>query len=92
MNPLNANRPAADHGPVASTLVDHGPVGSTLVDHGGLKSALQSHNHYHLPIAKPTRRTSVLAWPAWRRVAAVLPLVLALWLGVWWAGMGSSPW
>jgi hypothetical protein len=34
----------------------------------------------------------VLAWPAWRRVLAVLPLVLALWLAVWWAGMGASPW
>jgi hypothetical protein len=34
----------------------------------------------------------VLAWPAWRRVLAVLPLVLALWLAVWWAHMGSTPW
>ena len=25
---------------------------------------------------------SVLAWPAWLRVLAVLPAILALWLGV----------
>jgi hypothetical protein len=35
---------------------------------------------------------SVLAWPAWRRVLAVLPLVLALWLAVWWANSGAIPW
>ena len=28
---------------------------------------------------------SVLAWPAWRRVLAVLPAVLLLWLAVGWA-------
>ena len=72
--------------PVADTV----PVGSTSVDHGGLKSALQHHHHH--PAAKPARRPSVLAWPAWRRVLAVLPLVLALWLAVWWAHMGASPW
>jgi hypothetical protein len=64
MNPLNANRPAADHG---------------------------GHHHHH-PVTKPTRSLSVLAWPAWRRVAAVLPLVLALWLAVGWANMGINPW
>lgn len=56
------------------------PAGSTSVDDGG---------HHH-PGAKP--RLSVLAWPAWRRVAAVLPLVLALWLAVGWANMGANPW
>jgi hypothetical protein len=64
MNPLNANRPAADHGG----------------------------HHHHDPVTKPTRSLSVLAWPAWRRVAAVLPLVLALWLAVGWANMGINPW
>ena len=28
---------------------------------------------------------SVLAWPAWGRVLAVLPAVLLLWLAVGWA-------
>jgi hypothetical protein len=35
------------------------------------------------PLKNPTR--SVLAWPAWRRVLAVLPAVLLLWLAVGWA-------
>jgi hypothetical protein len=35
---------------------------------------------------------SVLAWPAWLRVAAVLPVVLMLWLGVTWANGGAAPW
>jgi len=35
------------------------------------------------PLKKTTR--SVLAWPAWRRVLAVLPAVLLLWLAVGWA-------
>jgi len=77
-------------------IVDHGPVGSTSVDHGGLKSALHQHDgpHRHAghPVAKPTRRLSVLAWPAWRRVLTVVPVVMALWLAMWWANMGASPW
>ena len=40
--------------------------------------------------ALPAR--SVLAWPAWLRVAAVLPVVLALWLAVWWANEGVGLW
>lgn len=35
---------------------------------------------------------TVLAWPAWLRVLAVLPAVLALWLAVMWALAGESPW
>lgn len=62
MNPLTANRSAADHG-----------------------------GHHH-PINKPIRPLSILAWPAWRRVLSVLPLVLALWLAAWWANMGANPW
>ena len=42
-----------------------------------------------------TRRpvaVSVLAWPAWLRVLAVLPAVALLWLGVAWAQMEAAPW
>jgi hypothetical protein len=35
---------------------------------------------------------SVLAWPAWLRVLAVLPAVALLWLAVAWANLGLSPW
>ena len=35
---------------------------------------------------------SVLGWPAWLRMLAVLPLVLLLWLGVGWANAGVSAW
>ncbi|MBE0474270.1 hypothetical protein [Rhodoferax sp.] len=48
--------------------------------------------HPHHPVAKPTQPFSVLAWPAWRRVLMVVPIVLLLWLAVWWANMGVSPW
>jgi hypothetical protein len=37
-------------------------------------------------------RRSVLSWPAWLRMLAVLPLVLLLWLGVAWAQMEVAPW
>jgi len=37
-------------------------------------------------------RSSVLAWPAWRRVLFVLPVVLLLWLAVVWAGGEAAPW
>ena len=42
--------------------------------------------------AKPKQRLSVLAWPAWLRVLAVMPVVLALWLAVAWANMGVLVW
>ena len=45
--------------------------------------------------ALPARRPaalSVLAWPAWLRVLAVLPAVALLWLGVAWAQMEAAPW
>lgn len=38
------------------------------------------------------RRPSVLAWPAWLRVLAVLPAVGLLWLAVAWAQMEAAPW
>jgi len=35
---------------------------------------------------------SVLAWPAWLRMLAILPAILVLWLGVLWALAGELPW
>jgi hypothetical protein len=35
---------------------------------------------------------SVLAWPAWLRVLAVVPAVALLWLAVSWAGLEAAPW
>ena len=35
---------------------------------------------------------SVLAWPAWLRVLAVLPVVALLWLAVAWAQLEVAPW
>jgi len=43
------------------------------------------------PKSRPKRR-SFLAWPAWQRVLAVLPVVGLLWLSVLWARMVSLPW
>nr|WP_315489279.1 hypothetical protein [uncultured Rhodoferax sp.] len=34
---------------------------------------------------------SVLAWPAWLRVAALLPALVLLWLAVWWASVEALP-
>ncbi|APW45956.1 hypothetical protein [Rhodoferax antarcticus] len=36
--------------------------------------------------------TSVLGWPAWLRVLAVLPVLLLLWLAVAWASAEVTPW
>jgi hypothetical protein len=41
-------------------------------------------------IPKPPRR-SVLAWPAWLRVLAVLPALVLLWLAVLWATLEAAP-
>jgi len=44
--------------------------------------------HYHRSFTTGLRRkrlVSVLAWPLWLRVAAVLPLLVLLWLAVAWA-------
>jgi len=38
------------------------------------------------------RARSVLAWPAWLRVLAVLPAVALLWLAVAWANLEAAPW
>jgi FtsP/CotA-like multicopper oxidase with cupredoxin domain len=57
------------------------------------------HGHPHAPASihdaqLPAQTCSVLAMPAWLRVLAVLPVLLALWLAVWWAnaGAGALPW
>jgi len=34
---------------------------------------------------------SVLAWPAWLRVLAVLPALALLWGAVLWAGVEAAP-
>lgn len=49
----------------------------------------------HRSPAPPTTRSrlpSVLAWPAWLRVLAVLPAVLLLWLAVAWTQLEVTPW
>ena len=51
-----------------------------------------SHPHRHAPTPNLTPPRSVLAWPAWQRVLAVSPVVLALWLAVWWANAGTALW
>ncbi|MEO7401194.1 MAG: hypothetical protein ABIV07_10590 [Polaromonas sp.] len=43
----------------------------------------------HYP-ASP-RASSVLAWPAWLRMLAVLPAVALLWLAVAWARQAVAP-
>jgi hypothetical protein len=35
---------------------------------------------------------SVLSWPAWLRMLAVLPAVVLLWLAVIWANGEAAPW
>ncbi len=37
-------------------------------------------------------RPSLLAWPAWLRVIAILPAIALLWLGVAWALTPAAPW
>ncbi|MHB8949041.1 MAG: hypothetical protein ACYC4S_08260 [Rhodoferax sp.] len=58
-----------------------------------------THDHGHPHTAahhgsRPRQLRSVLAWPAWLRVLAVLPLLLVLWLAVWWANAaaGAAAW
>lgn len=43
-----------------------------------------------VPTPPPPRR-SLLAWPAWLRVLAVLPALVLLWLGVLWATLEAVP-
>ncbi len=47
------------------------------------------------PAAPPTadsRWPSLLSWPAWWRVLAVLPVLTLLWLAVAWARLDAAPW
>lgn len=48
-----------------------------------------SDSHPHTAAA-PIHAASVLGWPAWLRLLAVLPLLALLWLGLAWAG--GWPW
>ncbi|MCB6182796.1 hypothetical protein LIN78_04435 [Leeia sp. TBRC 13508] len=51
-----------------------------------------SHDHVHAkPAAVPSRFAAwtLLSAPVWQRVLIVLPAIVLLWLGVWWA-MGVS--
>jgi len=50
------------------------------------------HTHPTTTPPAPSAGLSVLALPAWLRVAAVLPLLLLLWLAVGWADAGVLPW
>ena len=45
-----------------------------------------------VPRSASPGRVSVLAWPAWLRVLAVLPAVALLWLAVAWASLEVAPW
>ncbi len=44
------------------------------------------------PRTKLWRTNSMLGWPAWQRMLAVLPVVALLWLAVGWAGAEIKPW
>ena len=50
---------------------------------------------FSVPFMKPHHLKnigSVLAWPAWLRVLAVLPALVLLWLAVAWAQLDAAPW
>ncbi len=54
-----------------------------------------SQHHPSAPARASSRyanRPSLLAWPAWLRVLAILPAVALLWLGVAWALTPAAPW
>ena len=42
--------------------------------------------------AWPHAGASVLSWPAWLRLLAVMPAVALLWLAVAWAQLEVAPW
>ena len=53
------------------------------------------HAHYPSGVRASSRyasRPSLLAWPAWLRVIAILPAVALLWVGVAWALAPAAPW
>ena len=45
------------------------------------------------PLPSPSRppRAGLLAWSAWLRVLAVVPILVVLWLAVLWTGMAAGP-
>lgn len=68
------------------------PGHSDVHDHGHSHALGPAHS---LPLQAPSRprpSRSVLAWPAWMRIAAVLPVVVVLWLAVLWANEGAALW
>lgn len=36
-------------------------------------------------------RPGLLAWPAWARVLALVPVLILLWLAVLWTGLATGP-
>lgn len=58
-------------------------------------AAGHTHTHptqVHVSGATQGLSGSVLGWPAWQRVLAVLPVLLLLWLAVLWASAEVQPW
>ena len=70
----------------------------TIFEHPHMSHPAHDHKHSHPhphaehQTAQPTPPRSVLAWPAWLRVLAVLPVVVVLWLAVVWANAGVMAW
>jgi hypothetical protein len=72
-----------------------------IINSSGLLKLLYFHFYFGRPMSlhhPPTpqhvrsRYASLLAWPAWLRVLAILPAVALLWLGVAWALTPAAPW
>lgn len=76
---MSTDSPLHTHAPGHSH--DHEQAGT----HGPSHAVPPAHLH-----ARPIR--SVLAWPAWLRVLAVLPMVVVIWLAVLWANEGVALW
>ena len=80
------------HQPADHTHADHAHVVQAQAGHSHV-----SHTHTAHTTARPAQLTiqpmlSVLGWPAWLRVLAVLPVLLLLWLAVAWASAEVVPW
>lgn len=57
-----------------------------MMKNHSLQPPQNRHHDHGFTAERPIRlRGSVLSWPAWKRVLAVLPLCLLLWMGVLWA-------
>jgi hypothetical protein len=68
------------------------PAGLHLHAHDHDHAHDAAHNHVAKAAHVVAPRRSVLSWPAWLRVAAVMPVVVALWLAVLWANDGVALW